>query len=184
MIYYAPGGDLPDAAHLKLSIAKTRLLQVDLCNILAGTVADTFSAPGVDAQIQYRPPDPPWPERICDPEIRHSFKLPDTELWKSGTVTTGRGLLDSISRKIAELEDDARYRDNVAETKRRQIEELTGLQGRSFTHAQELAQSRTRLEELKAELERSTNRTTKESERQAIADGHTFALDEATLPAA
>jgi hypothetical protein len=91
-------------------------------------------------QIQYRPPDPPWSERISDPEIRYSFKIPDTELWKSGTVTTGRGLLDSVSRRIAELEEDARYRDTVAETKRRHIEELTGLQGRAFTHVQELAQ--------------------------------------------
>ena len=114
-------------------------------------------AVGVDAQIQYRPADPPWSERICDPEIRYSFKLPGTELWKSGTVTTGRGLLDSISRKIAELEEDARYRDNVAETKRRQIEELTGLHGRAFTHGAELKRSRIRLEEVKAELERSTN---------------------------
>ena len=139
-------------------------------------------AVGVDAQIQYRPPDPPWSERICDPEIRYSFKLPDTELWKSGTVTTGRGLLDSVSRKIAELEEDARYRDTVAETKRRQIEELTGLQDRSFTHAQELAQSRTRLEEVKAELERSTNSSKMQGEPEATPSIESVELVNATFP--
>src|SRR5579871_1021541 len=123
----------------------------------------------------------PWPERISDPEIRYSFKLPDTELWKSGNVTTGRGLFDSMSRKIAELEEDARYRDTVAETKRRQIEELTGLQDRSFTHAQELAQSRTRLEEVKAELERSTNPPKNEHDPQTIPNHHGIDLADAAF---
>ena len=114
---------------------------------------------GAEAQVQYRPPEPPWSERISDPEIRYSLKVPGTDIWKSGNVTTGRGFLDSVCRKIAELEEDARYRESVAQSKRRQIEELTGLQDRPFTHAQELADSRNRLETVKAELERSSNAT-------------------------
>jgi N12 class adenine-specific DNA methylase len=111
----------------------------------------------VESQIQYRAPDIQWPERISDPEIRYSFKIPNTDVWKSGNITTGRGLAESVSRKMAEFEDDARYRDRIAETKRRQIVELTGLQGRTFTHADELEEQRRRLEEVKTELEKSTS---------------------------
>jgi hypothetical protein len=110
-----------------------------------------------DAQIQYRAADSGFPERISDPEIRYSFKIPNVELWKSGSITTGRGFAESVSRKIAELPDDATQRDRIAETKRRQIVELTGLQNREFTHADELQQQRRRLEEVKLELEKSTN---------------------------
>jgi hypothetical protein len=110
----------------------------------------------VESQIQYRAPDSLFPERISDPEIRYSFKIPNTDLWKSGNITTGRGLAESVTRKMAELEDDARHRDRVAETKRRQIVELTGLQDRAFTHADELVQQRRRLEEVKTELEKSS----------------------------
>jgi N12 class adenine-specific DNA methylase/adenine-specific DNA methylase len=110
----------------------------------------------VESQIQYRAADIQTPERISDPEVRYSFKIPNTDLWKSGNITTGRGLTDSVARKMAELEKDARQRDCIAETKRRQIVELTGLQDRAFTHAEELARQRVRLEEVKMELERST----------------------------
>ena len=41
--------------------------------------------------------------------------------------------------------------------KRRQIVELSGLQDRTFTYADELIQQRRRLEEVQTELERSTN---------------------------
>jgi N12 class adenine-specific DNA methylase len=108
----------------------------------------------LESQIQYRAPDIHLPERISDPEIRYSFKIPNTDLWKSGNITTGRGLAESVARKMAELEDDAKHRDRIAETKRRQIVELTGLQDRTFTHAEELTQQRVRLEEVKAELEK------------------------------
>jgi len=111
----------------------------------------------LESLIHYRAADGSWPERISDPEIRYSFKIPNTDLWKSGNITTGRGLAESVSRKIAELDDDARHRDRIAETKRRQIVELTGLQNRAFTHTDELAQQRRRLEEVKAELEKSSN---------------------------
>ena len=46
----------------------------------------------VEAQIQYRAGDGTWPEHISDPEIRYSFRIPNTDLWKSGNITTGRGL--------------------------------------------------------------------------------------------
>ena len=111
----------------------------------------------VESQIQYRAADSGFPERISDPEIRYSFKIPNMDLWKSGNITTGRGFAESVSRKIAELEDDARYRDRIAETKRRQIVELTGLQNRAFTHTDELEQQPRRLEAVKLELEKSTN---------------------------
>jgi hypothetical protein len=111
----------------------------------------------VEAQIQYRAGDGNWPEHISDPEIRYSFRIPNTDLWKSGNITTGRGMVESVTRKIAELQDDAKYRDRIAESKRRQIVELTGLQDRAFTHADELTQQRRRLEEVMAELEKSTN---------------------------
>lgn len=68
-------------------------------------------------------------------EIRCSFKIPGTDMWKSGNVTTGRGFLESVCRKIAELDEDARYRESVAQSKRRQIEELTGLQNRAYPGA-------------------------------------------------
>ena len=71
--------------------------------------------------------------------------------------TTGRGLAESVTRKVAELPDDAGYRDRIAETKRRQIVELTGLQDRAFTHDAELAEQRRRLEEVMAELEKSSS---------------------------
>ena len=110
----------------------------------------------VEAQAQYRAGDGRWPEHLSDPEIRYSFRIAGTDLWKSGNITTGRGLAESISRRIAELPDDARYRERTAETKRRQILELTDLQKREFSHAAELAHSRRRLAEVKAELEKSS----------------------------
>jgi N12 class adenine-specific DNA methylase len=110
-----------------------------------------------DAQIQYRAADSGFAERTSDPEIRYSFKIPNVDLWKSGNITTGRGFAESVSRKIAELPDDARNRDQIAETKRRQIVELTGLQNREFTHTDELSKQRHRLEVVKLELEKSTN---------------------------
>jgi hypothetical protein len=124
----------------------------------------------VESQIHYRAADGSRPERISDPEIRYSFKIPNTDLWKSGNITTGRGLAESVSRKIAELDDDARQRDRTAETKRRQVVELTGLQNRAFTHTDELAQQWRRLEEVKIELEKSSNAsdTASDSETQAI----------------
>lgn len=113
----------------------------------------------VEAQIQYRPAEMLLPERVSDPEIRYSIRIPNTDVWKSGHITTGRGLVDAVTRKIAELEEDARYRDRIAETKRRQIVELAGLQNRIFTHDDELAQQRRRLEEVKEELEKSSNQS-------------------------
>jgi hypothetical protein len=110
----------------------------------------------VEAQIQYRAGEGLSPERIFDPEIRYSFKIPNVDLWKSGNITTGRGLIESTFRKINELSDDAAHREKVAETKRRQIAELTGLQNRIFTHGDELMQQRRRLEAVNAELERSS----------------------------
>ena len=87
--------------------------------------------------------------------------------WESGTVTTGRGFLDSVCRTITELED-ARYRESVAQSKRRQIEELTALQGRSFTHAQEVGDSRIRLDAVMSELERSTNAPKNNAEQPGL----------------
>lgn len=113
----------------------------------------------VEAQIQYRPAEMLLPERVSDPEIRYSIRIPNTDVWKSGHITTGRGLVDAVARKIAELEEDARYRDRISETKRRQIVELAGLQNRIFTHDDELAQQRRRLEEVKEELEKSSNQS-------------------------
>ena len=98
-------------------------------------------------------------ERVSDPEIRYSFKIPNTDLWKSGNITTGRGMVESVARKVAELPADASYRDRIAETKRRQIVELTGLQDRAFTHEEELTHQRRRLEEVMAELEKTSNQT-------------------------
>ncbi|HWB55182.1 MAG TPA: helicase-related protein [Tepidisphaeraceae bacterium] len=112
----------------------------------------------VEAQIQYRATTPGWPERILDPEIRYWFKVPSTDLWKSGHVTTGRGLAESVYRKVAELEEDAKQRERLAETKRRQMTELAGLQNRQFTHAEELLQQRRRLEEIKKQLENLTSK--------------------------
>ena len=108
----------------------------------------------VEAQGQYRPADVLWPERMTEPEVRYSFRVGNTDLWKSGNVTTGRGFLESVSRRVAELADDAALRERIAETKRRQIVELTGLQDRTFTHADELESQRRRLEEVNAELQR------------------------------
>ncbi len=110
----------------------------------------------LDSQIQYRAAGKGLPERMSDPEIRYTFKIPNTDLWKSGYVTTGRGLAESVTRKMAELQDDAVQRDGLAQTKRRQIVELTGLQDRTFTHTDDLVQQRIRLEEVKKELEKST----------------------------
>jgi N12 class adenine-specific DNA methylase len=110
----------------------------------------------LESQAQYRAADGSWPERIADPEIRYSFKLPNTDLWKSGTVTTGRGLIEAVRRKLAELENDARERDRIAEAKRRQIIELTGLRERSFSHASELMERRKRLIEVNRELEQTS----------------------------
>src|SRR5205085_1915184 len=107
----------------------------------------------VEAQIQFRAESPGWPQRILDPEIRYWFKIINTDLWKSGNITTGRGLAESVTRKIAELPDDAKHRDTVTQTKRRQIAELTGLQDRAFTYSDELVQQRGRLAEIKKELE-------------------------------
>ena len=53
----------------------------------------------VESQIQYRAADISSPERMSDPEIRYSFKIPNTDLWKSGRITTGRGMAESITRK-------------------------------------------------------------------------------------
>src|SRR5439155_5080623 len=100
-----------------------------------------------------------WPERLSDPEIRYSLKIPNTDLWKSGNITTGRGLIESVTRRIFELEDDAKSRDRIAETKRRQILELTGVKDRAFTYDDELAHQRRRLEQIKAELEKSSNQS-------------------------
>jgi hypothetical protein len=111
----------------------------------------------VESQVQYRAMEIRFEERVSDPEIRYSFKVPNTDLWKSGNITTGRGLVESVTRKVAELQEDAGYRDRIAETKRRQIVELTGLQGRAFTHDAELAEQRRRLEEVMMELEKSSN---------------------------
>jgi N12 class adenine-specific DNA methylase len=114
-------------------------------------------AAGLESQAQYRAADIRFEERVSDPEIRYSFRIPNTDLWKSGTITTCRGLLESVTRKVGELPDDATYRDRIAETKRRQIVELTGLQDRAFTHEDELERQRRRLEEVMAELEKSSN---------------------------
>lgn len=117
-------------------------------------VAINGLAVNLDCQIQYRAPDTNWPERLSEPEVRYSFKIPDTELWKSGNVTTGRGLVESIRRRIAELQDDAVARDRMVETKRRQIAELTGLRDRTFSYADELTQHRQRLKDVLVELEK------------------------------
>lgn len=106
----------------------------------------------VEAQIQYRPGAGELPERISDPEIRYAFKVPNTDFWKSGHVTTGRGFLESLARRIAELPEDANARNRVADAKRRQIIELSGLEDRPFTHAEELVQQRHRLEQVNAML--------------------------------
>jgi N12 class adenine-specific DNA methylase/adenine-specific DNA methylase len=111
----------------------------------------------VETQIQFRPADGLYSERTSDPEIRYSFRIGTVDLWKSAHVTTGRGFIESVCRKIAELPDDARYRDGVADSKRRQTVELAGLQDRAFTHADELDRQRRRLEKVKARLERSSN---------------------------
>jgi len=113
----------------------------------------------VESLVQFRAADMRFEERVSDPEIRYSFKIPNTELWKSANITTGRGLVESVARKVAELPDDASYRDRIAETKRRQIVELTGLQDRAFTHDAELAEQRRRHEEVMAELEKSSNQS-------------------------
>jgi hypothetical protein len=113
----------------------------------------------LESQIQYRAPDIQWPERLSDPEIRYSLKIFNTDLWKSGNITTGRGLIESITRRISELEEDAKSRDRVAETKRRQILELTGLKDRAFTYEDELLHQRRRLEQVKVELEKCSNQT-------------------------
>lgn len=113
----------------------------------------------LEAQAQYRPADVLFPERTSDPEIRYSFRLANTDLWKSGNITTGRGFIESVTRRVAELADDATQRERIAETKRRQIAELTGLRDRTFTYADELVGHRQRLEEINAELEKSTSST-------------------------
>jgi hypothetical protein len=86
---------------------------------------------GGEAEIN-RPSLPRSTTRISDPEIRYSVKIPNTDLWKSGQITSGCGLAESVARQMAELEEDARYRDNLAKTKRRQIIKLTGLQERDL----------------------------------------------------
>lgn len=116
----------------------------------------------LDAQIQYRAASGLAAERICDPDIRYSFRIANSDLWKSGNITTGRGLAESVTRRIAELQDDAAYRDRLAETKRRQIAELTALQDRSFTHADDLVHHQRRLEQVRSELESSTASGTKD----------------------
>jgi N12 class adenine-specific DNA methylase len=123
----------------------------------------------VQCQIQYRAPDTSWPERLSEPEVRYSFRIPDTELWKSGNVTTGRGLVESIRRKVVELEEDAVARDRLVETKRRQIAELSGLRNRTFTYAEELDAHRQRLREVLLELEKlsRTDSEGKDSEQDS-----------------
>jgi hypothetical protein len=37
----------------------------------------------VESQVQFRPAEGIYSERISDPEIRYSLKVPDTDLWKS-----------------------------------------------------------------------------------------------------
>jgi hypothetical protein len=109
----------------------------------------------VDAQIHYRPESEGIPERVSDPEIHYSFKIPGTDLWKSGNITTGRGFVESIARKMTELDDDAKHRDQLADTKRRRIVELAGIQDRTFAYQQELVQQKMRLVEIKLELQRT-----------------------------
>ena len=121
----------------------------------------------VESLIQYRAADTRFEERVSDPEIRYSFKFPNTDLWKSGNITTGRGLVESVTRKVAELPDDAAYRDRIAETKRRQTVELTGLQGRPFTHEEELAEQRRRLEHVMVELAKSSTSGNADRSEQA-----------------
>lgn len=111
----------------------------------------------VESLVQYRAADMRFEERVSDPEIRYSFKIPNTDLWKSGNITTGRGLVESVTRKVAELPDDAAYRDRIAETKRRQIVELTGLKDRAFTHEEEMAEQRRRFEEVMRTLEKGSD---------------------------
>lgn len=111
----------------------------------------------LESQIQYRIANKGKPERISEPEVHYSFKIPGTDLWKSGFVTSGRGLADAVCRKVAELSDDAVYRDRIVETRRRQIIELSGLKDRVFTHGDELIQQRRRLDEIKNDLEKSTS---------------------------
>ncbi|MCL2641838.1 MAG: hypothetical protein FWD53_13390, partial [Phycisphaerales bacterium] len=123
----------------------------------------------VEAQIQYHPASILAPERMSAPEIRYSFHVPNTDLWKSGIITTGRGFIESVTRRIAELTEDANFRDRIATTKKRQIMELTGLQNRTFTHTKELAQHRHRLEELTVELEKGCPQTTPKSTSHAVA---------------
>ncbi len=126
-------------------------------NIAMPAVTINGLAVQLEALIQYRAPDGAMPERISEPEIRYTLRIPGTDVWKSANITTGRGLAESVARRIAELEDEAGRRDRIAETKRRRIVELAGLQDRAFTHTDELAQHRQRLEEVKVELEKSTN---------------------------
>ncbi|MCL2648439.1 MAG: hypothetical protein FWD61_15760 [Phycisphaerales bacterium] len=45
---------------------------------------------------------------MTDSEIRYSFHIPNTDLWKSGIITTGRRFIESVARRIAELTDDAK----------------------------------------------------------------------------
>ena len=85
---------------------------------LPEVILNGFAVP-VESQIQYRAADVSSPERMSDPEIRYSFKIPNTDLWKSGNITPGRGFAESVTRKMAELEDNAKYRERISETKRR-----------------------------------------------------------------
>ena len=146
----------------------------------------------MESQVQYRPADVLWPERTSDPDIRYSFRLPGTDLWKPGNITTGRGLIESVARKVAGLADDAKYRGCIAETKRRQIAEFTGSQDRTFAHADELKYQRHRVERVNAELEKSSiatnddqlhrhgeeHRSRRKSVKSLVAAGYAHAREE------
>lgn len=135
----------------------------------------------LEAQIQFRPADALWAQRISDPEIRYAFRLPNTDLWKSGNVTTGRGLLEAVCRRIADLPQDARSREELGETKRRQIVELTGLQDRPFAYIKELLERRHRLEEIKSELERSTQQRAADTTGQGEEPADTLTSERARM---
>ena len=57
---------------------------------LPEVILNGFAVP-VESQIQYRAADVSSPERMSDPEIRYSFKIPNTDLWKSGNITPDAG---------------------------------------------------------------------------------------------
>lgn len=136
----------------------------------------------LEAQIQFRPADALWAQRISDPEIRYAFPLMNTDIWKSGNITTGRGLLDAVYRRIADLPEDAQSREEVGETKRRQIVELTGLLERPFTYAEELLYQKHRFEEIMSELAKSPQRGTTEATGQRAESAGEPTLDHAQSP--